>query len=259
MFAPGLGRYHCLRAAICQGNLDNVKLQFSIVPGFPVNDRNTLGFQGETLLHVACRYGHLDIVQYLVEQKGAHLNIVDDLGCTPLHCAAKGGSCPVFEYLLLKWWSSIEKNNGSKCCWDDPDHQGRTPLSWACHYGHLHLVKQLIQQLGANENHSDVQGCIPFFLAADAGHVDIVEYLLKRQPLLVNCTNHLGCSPLLAAVRHNCHKVAKLLLECSAKIHQADQYGVTPFSCACELKKLDAMYWMLRLQPELWSSMTSTK
>jgi len=259
MFAPGLGRYHCLRAAICQGNLENVALQFSTVPGFQVNDRCTLGFQGETLLHVASRYGHLDVVQYMVEQKGALVHILDDFGCTPLHCAAKGGSWPVFEYLLLTWRVSLEKNNASERCWDNPDHQGRTPLLWACHFGHLHLVKHLIQQLGAKVNHTDVQRCTPFFLAADAGHVDIVEYLFKSEPLQMNCTNHVGCSPLLAAVRHNRHKVAKLLLECGAKIHQADQYGVTPFSFACDFKKPNAMYWMLRLRPELWSYVTTSE
>jgi ankyrin repeat protein len=42
---------------------------------------------GESLLHLACRRGCTEIVEFLLEQPGVCLRIVDDCGRTPLHDA----------------------------------------------------------------------------------------------------------------------------------------------------------------------------
>ena len=41
---------------------------------------------GLSLLHLACAYGHLQLVQYLLDEKHADINIVDREGWTSLHC-----------------------------------------------------------------------------------------------------------------------------------------------------------------------------
>jgi ankyrin repeat protein len=47
---------------------------------------------GESLLHLACRRGCNEIVEFLLEQPGVCLGIVDDCGRTPLHDACWNAS-----------------------------------------------------------------------------------------------------------------------------------------------------------------------
>ena len=53
----------------------------------------------KTPLHLAAVNGHLDVVQYLVEQ-GANKEATDDCNKTPLFVAAKGGHLEVVQYLV---------------------------------------------------------------------------------------------------------------------------------------------------------------
>ena len=50
-------------------------------------------------LHDACRRGHIEIVEYLVEH-GANVNVSDNDGITPLHDACRGGHKEIVEYLV---------------------------------------------------------------------------------------------------------------------------------------------------------------
>ncbi len=56
---------------------------------------------GESLLHMACRRGHLEIVLFLIE-KGVPVRIVDKSGRTPLHgaCWSAVPQFTIVEYLL---------------------------------------------------------------------------------------------------------------------------------------------------------------
>ena len=53
-------------------------------------------------MHEAAIYGHLDILQYLIEKKGADLVHLTDntFGMTPLHSACSGGAFACVKYLL---------------------------------------------------------------------------------------------------------------------------------------------------------------
>jgi hypothetical protein len=42
---------------------------------------------GESLLHLACRKGLLSVVEFLINEVGVPLNVVDDMGRNPLHDA----------------------------------------------------------------------------------------------------------------------------------------------------------------------------
>ena len=82
---------------------------------------------GQTALHLACRYGHLDLVRFLVDQVGANVN--------DKHDAGGGGR------------SSEEMVNHHH------NHQDRmivlSPLGEAVEGGHLSIVQELLQH-GAN-------------------------------------------------------------------------------------------------------------
>jgi len=55
---------------------------------------------GESILHLACRRGFVDVVKFLVEKAGISINIRDDYGRTPLHDAC-WVSCPSFDLVEI--------------------------------------------------------------------------------------------------------------------------------------------------------------
>jgi ankyrin repeat protein len=66
-------------------------------------DVTTLNVNQSTVLHFACRYGHLHIVQYLTQRYDEtiiNVNTRNKDGCTPLHFASSSGHLPIVTYLI---------------------------------------------------------------------------------------------------------------------------------------------------------------
>ncbi|KAL4135538.1 hypothetical protein QTP88_007144 [Uroleucon formosanum] len=83
------------------GDLDTVKEQLQRLAkengDWDINNVSN----GRTMLHKACDYGHLDIVEYLI-QNGADINKKDNFGITPLLCALWENHFKVAKYLIDK-------------------------------------------------------------------------------------------------------------------------------------------------------------
>lgn len=95
--------------------------------------------EGETLLHLACRDGHLDIVHTLIEVYGCNLNIVDKSGNTPLHTACFNKQLKVVAY-FCQYSSSL-----LTCV--SVNYSGDTLLHAACKSGSVPLVRYIIQNI----------------------------------------------------------------------------------------------------------------
>ena len=54
---------------------------------------------GRTLLHEAAIAGRTDIVRYLIEERGNHVDVTDNRGETALHLAARAGKDHIVKYL----------------------------------------------------------------------------------------------------------------------------------------------------------------
>lgn len=78
---------------------------------------------GESLLHMACRRGFLNVVQYLVEDTGHNLWIRDDTGRTPLHdaCWTATPSPELVKFILDREPDLLLVS----------DKRGHTPLDYA--------------------------------------------------------------------------------------------------------------------------------
>jgi hypothetical protein len=100
-----------LLKAVKEGNLEVVKSEFKKkmgeIPGWREGDLHTHtgkrsctfhDSEGRSLLHWAAFYGHLDIVQFLIQQD-AEVNQADNGGWTPLHYAVVEGHDKVVSYL----------------------------------------------------------------------------------------------------------------------------------------------------------------
>ncbi|MGL9731678.1 MAG: ankyrin repeat domain-containing protein [Wolbachia sp.] len=107
---------------------------------------------GQTLLHIAAKRGHLNVMKCLVN-KGASTNTKDKYDNTPLHSAAYTGKLNIVKYLI------IENNNINAKA-----NYGMTPLHLTAENGKLNIAKCLIEK-DADVNARDEYDAIPLHLA----------------------------------------------------------------------------------------------
>jgi hypothetical protein len=106
-------------------------------------------------------------------------------------------------------------------------------LSAAALHGHLDVARYLIDELGANVNHTTENGATPLYLAASAGHLDVVLYLAKEHAVDVNQSDKYGSSPLHAAALNGHLDVVRcLIIELGADIHHRREDGRRALSVA---------------------------
>ena len=155
-------------------------------------------------------------------RKGADINAQTIDGRTPLYeatCAtdetAKNGRIPTVEYLL-------NRNANPNI----PDLTNRTPLHWACFYGHTKIVEMLIEH-GANVNAVDDEGVCPIHVACLSCQIDIVNALSNAGADLSAFDKHLR-SPMHYAAKSGSGPVLSFLLSHRVNPDVLDDNGDAP-------------------------------
>ena len=124
-----------------------------------------LNTNGENILHVACRYGHGDIVRYALSQSTMNLLCKSKNGITPLHFASYKGHVEIVQQLVKYGVNIHEKDNG-----------GSTPLHVACANNHEPVARYLILQ-GASISEPNGGGNSSMDLIRDSAlRRDLIEY-----------------------------------------------------------------------------------
>ena len=156
-----------------------------------LSDKINLNYGGKfnyTPLHAAASTEHFNIIKYLIEEKGAKIDLVDAHEKTPLFYAVENNYQNIVEYLL---------KNGANT---EFQYNGETVLYYAAKKNKLDLVKELIRHK-ADIEAKDKYGATPLHLAVIHGHLDIIEYLLdnKYQVAFTESTDKNGYTPLYYA------------------------------------------------------------
>lgn len=157
------------------------------------NDKSLMTAQDELCeqaVHVAARNGSLDILNLLLSND-AKLNVENAFGWQPVHIASAYGHLPVVERIVQQN-RSVEEKIGSPAMKRSQTHKlisdgywaearwpysGSRPLHLACEYGHYQVAKHLINS-GAKLESSCSEGWQPLHHAAFIGNREIVEMLL---------------------------------------------------------------------------------
>ena len=160
-----------LLIACKEGRLVDVR---ELVAGKKVELKNciTKDRHEDTPLHIAAKFGHMDIVQYLVQEGGCEVDSRNKYQNTPLYHAAKLGKLEVVKYFI--------DERGSDpmiyCRWQ------RTPLHIACKRGKTEVVKYLMNISGVDSSVKDILfEQTPLELAAECGTVEVVEYMMEHE------------------------------------------------------------------------------
>ncbi|KAH9329142.1 hypothetical protein KI387_001250, partial [Taxus chinensis] len=184
---------------------------------------------GNTALHLAAYYNHLEIVRVLLQYlPSEHLGVQNLQGNTAIHEAAKAGWYEIVNLLLAS-----NKDAGNIV-----NNAGETALFKACEGGHLDIVKKLLPYTSSEHDNRTSDGQTPLHSAIFKGHTGVIEILLEHRSELLRKVDHSGRTPLHSAAcvaeksqiatllmqkdRGLCYKVDK---NCQSALHFAVKEG----------------------------------
>ncbi|KAM6475433.1 protein fem-1 homolog C isoform 1-T2 [Liasis olivaceus] len=181
---------------------------------------------GATPLLMAARYGHLDMVEHLLEHCSASIEIGGSVnfdgetieGAPPLWAASAAGHLKVVQSLL---------NHGASV--NNTTLTNSTPLRAACFDGHLEIVKYLVEHK-ADLEVSNRHGHTCLMISCYKGHKEIAQYLLEKGAD-VNRKSVKGNTALHDCAESGSLEIMKMLLKYCAKMEK-DGYGMTPLLSA---------------------------
>ena len=210
------GGDYIIHTACQDGNFDMVKC----ITKTGKYDQNIVNSHTrQTPLHIAARQGHLNIVQYLVEETKSDPACVDDVGRTPLYLAVWNGRVKTVQYLASIFKSEqLTITTREKDVLDDgsPVAAGKTPLHAACLLGHYDIVCYLVEKCHYSITCSDVMGNLPLHSASAGGKFQIIKYLIEKcqcDPMSRMCDGKFQQVPLHFAAINGHLPIAKYLIE----------------------------------------------
>ena len=182
---------------------------------------------GTTPLHLACNGGHLDVVEYLIDELGCNPHIADEQQLTPLHYASAGGHLHVMRYL-------ISKHNCNPQC---VGNHGPTPLHLACLFGDLYIVKYLIHEQNCPcDPECSFNGLLMKNTLNKLG-LSLVAPLVDFGYQIIGTE---GFTPLhFACMKGNTNVAKYLITNCNCNLFHSTNSGFTPYDFAQMLGHLE--------------------
>ena len=226
---------------ICESMKNNPVMQISERILYETDD------YGNTSLHLASKFGHLEVVEYLVQNIKLSLYILNLDGQTCFHLALRHECIEIVNYLT----KYATKN------FFYPDKNGDTPhifvsdklrhivLHLACRHGLLNIVKYLIHEVKMEVLCKDRKGLNALHHACIGGHLDVVQFLSSDSSLDV--ADYEGCMPLHHASRCGCLDVVQYLVsQKPSELMTRDHDNNTPLHLATKYNKTSIVNYFLK-------------
>jgi ankyrin repeat protein len=227
---------------------------------------NAVNLNGRSPLHLAVLHKHEDLVNKMLDA-GAHINLPDTQGFTPLHEAAEANNLHMAQ-LLISRGADVAKSQLS---------HRTTPLILAIKAGAKDIVDLLLQN-AADPSAADADGHTPLMAAANKPNDEIVGALLGAgadarvkdklgRNVLQHCSPALSDAtmgklvdagadinnrdtwqrtPLIASIMDHNMTMARKLLEKGADPNVKDDNGASPLQVALNYRKLEIVEDLLK-------------
>ncbi|XP_021818792.1 ankyrin repeat-containing protein NPR4-like [Prunus avium] len=194
-----------------------------------------VGESKNTVLHLAARFGHIELVSEIIKLSPDLLAVVNNRQEIPLHEACRQGIADVVMLLL-------EANPWVACMFNS---ENQTPFYIACRYGHCDVVKLFTDDLIRDfEEDGDSS---PLHVPLSPGHVDIITPLLNALSRLARKADRNGCLPLHLACEKGHLEITRILLQLDPNLALEKNHSrYTPLHLA-------AMNGRTEILEELWS------
>jgi len=177
-------------------------------------DVNAREPDGATALLWAVQWDDLETADLLI-RAGAHVDVANDYGVTPLWMAATNGSAAMIEKLL---------NAGA-----DPNSalpNGETVVMTAARTGRVDAVTALLSRGARVDGAEDVKGQTALMWALSERHLDVAEALIASGAD-VQARSTSGFSPILFAARQGDLDAVKMLLDRGADVGETALDGTS--------------------------------
>lgn len=180
-----------------------------------------------TPLHVATENSYYDIMDCLL-RSGANVNVIDGLGQTCLHRAAREDDIQAVR-LLLSY--SIDPAMVSL--------QGYTATQ---------LAKENVLKILKDPPSDAIDLEIQLLEASKSGDLAVVKRIIASNPKIVNCRDIDGrhSTPLHFASGYNRIPVVEFLLESGADVHASDKGGLVPLHNASSYGHLEVSQLLIK-------------
>jgi serine/threonine-protein phosphatase 6 regulatory ankyrin repeat subunit B len=212
------------------GHVGMVKMLLQHMGGQGLNEADR---EGRTALHYAALRGHEEMAAYLLSQ-GARVDSTGPVGMTLLMEAAEGGHLSVVKMLLQHM---MAHNLLGAQGLEETDKGRRTVLYHASRKGHGEIVAVLLSQ-GAHVDIKDRWGMTPLMAAAEWGHVGVVKMLLQHMGGQgLNQADNTGMTALLWASEKAREEIVRALLLAGADPTITDNKGRMPRAVAHEKRR----------------------
>jgi len=168
---------------------------------------------GNTALHYAVFYSHINAVQFLVEEAGANINAQNLSGQTPLNWAVERSNMELTS-LLLEYGADT----------DIMDKTGSTALHKAAGAGNFEIVKLLVEKGAAIDVSTKDTAQTALSEASANGKTEVVKFLLENgaNPGL---KNNQGKTSLQRAAAKNHLETVTVLIDHGSNVNDVDTSG----------------------------------
>ena len=210
-------------------------------------DHRLRGFRDYTSLHIIAASNNLKALTILYEAAvsskcGAdvfHVHSVDRDGLTPIHLAARKGSCDVLDFMISK---AIEHGYQPQKMFEFLSEKESSPLHYAVESNSLEIVHILLKHGASPTAASGKQGP-PIHFACSQNKLNMVRLMVKQcgQGIL-NYKNEQGQTPLHSCVSWKGGKqMISYLLSHGCLLDAQDANGYTPLQLAVRFGKVAPM------------------
>jgi ankyrin repeat protein len=190
--------------------------------------------QDFTALHWTAAHGHVETVQYLVEEAKVDMSAEDNNGNTAFSIAAWQGHLEVMLYLQQHGADITLK----------PQVDNRTHLMAAAEGDNIEVVRWLCEH-GVLPEAKDKDGRTALHLAAGCGYLEIVQYLIEEAKVVLSAEDNNGNTAFSIAAWEGQLAVMVYLHQHGANVNQKHKFGnLTPLKLAASNGKTAAVRWL---------------